>query len=215
MLVTGDNMRSELIKNSSNGVFDYGLLMSVLSHYKAPHRKITLLLKSKQIIRIKKGLYLLGNEYRQEPVNRELLANLIFGPSYVSQEYALQYYGLIPERVETVTSMTTKRKKSFSTPVGRFVYSYINAERFTTGIDWIELSPDTHVLMASPEKAIADTVAFQRSIKTIKHMKEHLIENLRMEEEALRSLDMKRAEKISLAYRHPTIALLYKTLRAL
>lgn len=60
----------------------------------------------------------------------EFIANLIFGPSYLSQEYVLQYYGLIPERVELITSMTTKRHKHFAPPIGDFRYQYISPKRF-------------------------------------------------------------------------------------
>ena len=85
--------------------------MSYLQHLKAPHRKIHSLLKSGALIRVKKGLYILGDAYREEPISLLLLGNLIYGPSYISQEYALQYHGLIPERVDLVTSMTCNRKK--------------------------------------------------------------------------------------------------------
>ena len=102
-----------LRKSCPTDVFDYNLLMSALKGYKAPHRKITSLLHSGSIIRIKKGLYTFSEVYRQQPIHRGLIANLLFGPSYVSLEYALSYYGFIPERVETVTSVTTKRNKSF------------------------------------------------------------------------------------------------------
>lgn len=86
--------------------------MAHLKNFKAPHRKITTLLQSGAIIRVKKGLYVLGTDYRHTPIHRGLLANLLFGPSYVSCEYALSYYGFIPERVVIVTSMTVKRKKN-------------------------------------------------------------------------------------------------------
>ena len=135
-------MRLDLDKWAEAGVLDYSALMSHLQNYKAPDRKLTTLLRSSALIRVKKGLYVLGDEYRQMPVSRELLANLIFGPSYISQEYALQYYGLIPERVETITSMTNKRKKEFDTPFGRFTYTYINTERFSEDLGFSLLEPN-------------------------------------------------------------------------
>ena len=113
--------------------FDYQALMSALSQYASPRDKVTALLRSGVIIRIKKGLYIFGRDYRREPFCRELLANLIYGPSYVSLEYALSYYGMIPERVETITSITSGRARSFVTPVGQFTYR--PTSHFSTGID--------------------------------------------------------------------------------
>lgn len=203
-----------LKKRAYAGILDYQTLMSQFCDYKAPHRKITELLRTKKLIRVKKGLYILGDEYRDEPIiNLMLLANMIYGPSYISQEYALQYYGFIPERVETVTSMTSKRNKAFDTPVGVFQYSYVNMQRFTVGIDWLELHDDAHVLIASPEKAIVDTMAKFQDIKDANALLEHLLENMRIDEDMLAELNLKRLEKINQAYKRPIIKLLYRTLK--
>ena len=83
-------------------------------------------MQSGAIIRVKKGLYIFGEDYRRSPIHRALLANLLFGPSYVSGEYALSHYSFIPEKVTTVTSMTVKRKKIFNTPAGVFSYDHIH-----------------------------------------------------------------------------------------
>jgi predicted transcriptional regulator of viral defense system len=84
-------------------IFDYQVLLDTLSGYRKPRDKITRLLAAGAIVRIKKGLYCFGDPFRKEPISREHLANLIYGPSYISIDYALSYYGLIPERVETIT----------------------------------------------------------------------------------------------------------------
>ncbi|MGD0626568.1 MAG: hypothetical protein ABSB32_17880 [Thermodesulfobacteriota bacterium] len=63
------------------------------------------MLRRKDIIRVKKGLYIFGETYARRPFSREVLANVIYGPSYVSLDYALHYHGLIPERVEAVISI--------------------------------------------------------------------------------------------------------------
>jgi len=203
----------ELRKLCPDEMFDYGMLMYVLRNYRAPHRKITTLLKSEQIIRVKKGLYIFGERYRAEPIQREILANLIYGPSYVSQEYALSYYGLIPERVEMVTSMTPKRNKLFHTPVGTFSYDYLRVDHYTIGVNWEPLDDKRHYLIACPEKALIDSVARYRNIKTIKDMTEHLLENLRIEIESLEELDEAQLQKIINVYNIPTTRLLLKTIK--
>ena|SRR3990167_5158090 len=195
------------------GVIDYGALLSCLHRYKAPHRKITTLLRSGQLIRIKKGLYILGEENRDAPINKELLANLIFGPSYVSQEYALQHYGLLLERVMMVTSMTTKRNKLFRTPIGEFRYTYLNTRRFTVGVNWLMLSNNIHVLIASPEKALADIITAYPDITTRSDMAIHLLDNMRLARSDLLNFDLLRLNEISNVYQQPVIAVLYKTLK--
>src|SRR5262245_31791812 len=115
----------EIRKSVVNEEIDYLLLTSLLKQYKRPRDKITQLLKSGALIRVKKGLYIFGSRYAKKPYILETLANLIYGPSYISLEYALAFYGMIPERVEVLTSVTNKRDKIFKTPVGLFTYRYL------------------------------------------------------------------------------------------
>jgi hypothetical protein len=69
--------------------FDYQILLDALREYSNPRDKISDLLDKGVIIRVKKGLYVFGVQYRRRPIVREILANLIYGPSYLSLEYAL------------------------------------------------------------------------------------------------------------------------------
>src|SRR5262249_36615340 len=159
---------------TSREIFDYGFLMSQLGDYQAPRDKITRLLRTGHIIRVKKGLYVFGENDRRSPVDRMLLANLLYGPSYISQRYALAFYGLIPERVQTVTSMTTQRHKYYETPFGLFEYLHLSQKRFTVGVDWIKINEAEHCLVASPEKALADLLEPERDLSTEKILLEHL-----------------------------------------
>ena len=93
-------------------VFDYQALLAALHNYAHSRDKITDLIAKNIIIRVKKGLYIFGDSYRLKPYSREILANLIYGPSCISLEYALHNHGLIPERSVALTSVTTKRLKS-------------------------------------------------------------------------------------------------------
>jgi len=194
-------------------ILDYNLLASCLSRYKAPNRKITALLQAGDIIRVKKGLYIFGEQHRRQPIHLGLLANIIFGPSYVSKEYALSFYGMIPERVEWITSMTSKRKKKFHTPLGVFSYDYLNPKRYTAGVDWQVTADEHHYFIASPEKALADLVFYYKEISNQNDMRLHLIENLRIDVDSLQSLNIKRMRKIALAYQSPVITLLLNTLQ--
>ena len=113
--------------------FDYVTLTGALKGYARPRAKITALLRRNAIIRVKKGLYVFGPEIRRRPFSLELLANMIYGPSYISMEYALAHYGLIPERVNEVTSASLERNKRFNAPVGRLSYQAIPEKAFWIG----------------------------------------------------------------------------------
>ncbi len=103
-------------------IFDYPMLMHHLREYKKPRDKVTQLLKDKSIIRLKKGVYIFGPTYQRNLISLEVLANVIYSPSYVSLEYALSKYGLIPERAYAITSVSLKRSKTFKTDMGLFIY---------------------------------------------------------------------------------------------
>lgn len=114
-------------------IFDYQTLLQVLDHYNAPRDRITGFLTTGEILRIRKGLYCFSQILRRSEISREYLANIIHGPSYVSLDYALSYYGLIPERVESVTSLTLARSRRFITPFGVFEYKQTSADRYRVG----------------------------------------------------------------------------------
>ena len=70
----------------------------------------------------------------KQTLSKELIANHLYVPSYISFENALSFYKLIPERVYSIRSMTTKRGKTFSTPLGNFEYISTAADYFEIGI---------------------------------------------------------------------------------
>lgn len=109
-------------------VFDYQLLANYLKELKKPRDKISALVAEGKIIRVKKGLYVFGEDWRRAPLNLEMVANLIYGPSCVSFEYALTHYGMIAERAIVITSLTIGDSKTFSTPLGTFEYRAIEQD---------------------------------------------------------------------------------------
>ena len=103
-------------------------LQSLMSNYKYPRNKVSALEKRGQIIRLKKGLYVVSDTISGKTLSRELIANHLYGPSYISFETALSIYGLIPETVYTVRSSTFKRGIRFANDVGNF--EYLTLEHF-------------------------------------------------------------------------------------
>jgi hypothetical protein len=179
--------------------FDYQTLLYYLRDYARPRDKIRALLKRAVITRVKKGLYVFGPEYSRGPFSRELLANLIYGPSYVSLDYALAYYGLIPERVETVTSVTCGKNRVFSTPAGRFTYWAIPLRAYSIGIDIMEVGERRSFLMATREKALADKICRDRGsdIRKAEDFEGYLLEHLRLDPRQLFKLRPKRLKEIA------------------
>lgn len=196
---------------------DYSFIMDCLKEYASPRTKLTQLLKSGDLIRIKKGLYLLGNRYKKHFYSYELLANIIYGPSYVSLEKALQIYGLIPEHVEIITSVTPKKSKEFKTPVAYFSYTHCTPQSYPLGITTYQTeNKNIHILMATPEKALYDILTLRRGkVKSVKEIREILTEDLRIDEEELHKLNKDKISEFLKIAPHSAIFFLEKWLRKL
>ncbi|HXB94912.1 MAG TPA: hypothetical protein VNU70_07130 [Puia sp.] len=133
-------------------------MIGLLKGYVNPNNKIHQLVKSGILERVTKGLYIAGSALPAERPDPFLLANQILGPSYVSVESALSYHGLIPERVYTITSMTTKASRRYTTPSGGFTYTRLSLPYYSFGIRSVQLTKQQTVMMASPEKALLDKI---------------------------------------------------------
>ena len=190
---------------------DYTCLMSALKDYAKPRQKISFWIKQGALIRVKKGLYVFGPADAQWPYSKELLANLIYGPSAISLSYALAHYGLIPERVETVTSITNNRNKQLQTPIGLFTYQYLSGTRYQAGIQLVSFGHAQSYLMAIPEKALCDYLYFVTKpvkIVSLQDMESFLFEDLRIDETMIMELSLMRIQEIAALYRSPIVDLL-------
>lgn len=195
--------------------FDYQALLGSLGAFAYPRDKITSLLRRGDIVRVKKGIYVFGAAHARRPYSREVLANMLYGPSYVSLDYALQYHGLIPEHVEAVTSMTTNRARRFATPLGLFIYRPATPAAYPLGVELVEIEGG-RFLLAAPEKALADRVRTDRGsgVDTIITMERYLLEDLRVDPTALALLDASRLELIAGAYGSRKLRLLHAVVRS-
>ncbi len=194
--------------------FDYNFLLSLLSDYRHPRDKISELLKTKVIIRVKKGIYVLGPVYHK-PYSLLVLANMIYGPSYISGDFALSHYGLIPEKVVTITSMTPKRKRTFATPVGFFSYEYLSMEKFSVGITWVSLDDDRSFLIASKEKALVDKIHKLEAFTSKMELKSYLVDGLRIDEEVLKFFALFRLKAIKDKFDDSNTEMLFSLIRDL
>jgi hypothetical protein len=169
------------------------IMMDLLRDYQRPYDKINELVKKGQLIPVKNGLYIPGPNTKTLKPEPFLVANHLRGPSYISLEAALSFWGFIPERVYEVTSVTTKTGKTYSTPLGKFSYFRAPLPYYAFGIKSVALTARQVVLMASPEKALCDKIVMTSGIwlRSAKQVREFLIDDLRIEEEQLRELNAK------------------------
>lgn len=191
---------AELRKRIPHEEFDYQQLLDCLGEYRQPRAKISALLKSGIVTRVKKGIYVFGRDYRRGPVSREILANLLYGPSYLSLDYALQLHGLISERVEELTSVCLGRSRAFDTPLGRFSYHRLSLSRYQGGILRSRLPDGRAYLLATPEKALIDKLHEGRGLglRSRAELREYLSDDLRIDFEDLGRLDAKLINEIAI-----------------
>ena len=177
---------------------DHMMLVERYKGYASPKSKITQMVKSGALIKIRRGLYL---ESEESNYSIKTLANLICYPSYISFEYALSFYHMIPERVEMVTSASFQKNKNkvFHTPVGTFCYFYLDPNLYHYGIDRLEENHQPFFI-ATREKALLDTLSKIKGLRSIKAMQSLLMDDLRINDSIFPELDWKEISRLSGLY---------------
>ena len=168
-----------------------GTIAACFDNLSSPSEKIRTLEKDGQLIRLKRGLYVVNSEVSGKSVNACLCANHIYGPSYVSQQWALRWYGLIPEQVYMMTSVTTKHTRMFENSLGRFTYEQVKPAYFAIGINRVE-EDGISFLMASREKALCDMILHNSYVpqQSIKGLWQYLEEDIRFDMDELATFDV-------------------------
>ena len=187
-------------------------LLPLLEDYVNPRAFLSRLVKTGELIRLKNGFYVVAEKIKKEPVPYPQIANLLYGPSYLSFEWALSFYGLIPEGVYVITSTSMVKSKSYQTPLGTFDYHSLSQDRYAIGIDQ-QANAAGNFLIATPEKALADLVhAKTRDVETAKEMLVDLIEARRIDEENLKQFNKTHLWDIAESYRSQPVHLLVNAL---
>lgn len=170
---------------------DYATILTAFANYKSPKDKVAGLVKSGDLIRLKKGLFVVAPKIHNRPLSKELIANHLYGLSYFSLESALSFYGLIPERVHSFRSVTLKRAKHFSTPIATFDYVTVPNIYFSIGIRQEIISNQYAFLIASPEKALCDMIVTTPGLRlqSVKAMQNYLEEDLRIDFSIIETYD--------------------------
>jgi hypothetical protein len=164
-------------------------------------------LQSGEIIRIHRGLYCLATKYLRRKLDPLVLAQRIYGPSYISLETALSYHSWIPEAVYAITSTSMDRSREFETPLGHFSFTRIPQKVFYTEITRVEkggagksepgFDTGKSFLLASPLKALADYVYAHR-LDWISASP--VIESLRIDESSLAGIKVETFERLLANY---------------
>ena len=168
-------------------------------------------LAKKELLALRRGLYVLAQPYSQQLWSLPYLANRIMPFSYVSLESALAYHGLIPERVTHTYSITLfGRNHQFETTLGDFIYYHIplKSYEYFTGV-LQEAVNQQHFFMATPLRALADWVY----VRKINEVNVHYLQyNLRVEQEDINKFKKEEIEALLNVYRSQRVLQFLNTL---
>lgn len=189
----------------------YEMLLDDYSNYKNPDHKIKRTVKEGNLIKITRGLYETNKQ-----IPGYLLANAIYGPSYLSFDFALSYYGLIPEGVHVFTSATFKKEKikKYKNYYGIFQYRDIPQDAFPFEIDVMEEQGYSYKI-ATAEKAVCDKLYSMKPRRNQKEIKKLLFDELRIDEEEFNNLNFKVLLQLCDLYRCTNLKLLRKVVEKL
>lgn len=187
----------------------YNMIIHELHDYINPKTKLGRLVKEGVYTPVIRGLY------ETDPNTAGyLLAGSIYGPSYLSFDFALSYYGMIPEIVHTVTCATynKKKKRIYETEFGNFIYRDVPVKAYPIGII-IKNEGDYSFQIATKEKALSDKLYSMKPISNQKELETVLVDDLRIDMDEVIKLDENDLREISEAYHSTNVSLLYRLVK--
>ncbi|HNE50807.1 MAG: hypothetical protein U0T31_05035 [Chitinophagales bacterium] len=209
---------SRKVKEYTAAPISHHIVAEMLPEYNRPNDKISELVRAGELLSVRRGLFVPGPESDLPVPNTFLIANHLRGPSYVSLESAMYYWGMIPERVHEISSVTLKTSKKYTTPLGRFRFLHLAAPYYSFGIESVQLAPQQMALIASREKAICDKIILTAGVllRSIRQTQDFLLDDMRIDETTLRSLHVSTIHSwITDAPKKNSLEMLVKTLEQL
>ena len=190
-------------------IYDFQNLRIKYKEYSNIYQKINNECKKGILVKIKRGLYT-DDLYN----DKEVIANICYNPSYISFEYALSYYGVIPEFVSTFTSATfgKKNNKIYHMKDSTFDYRSVPDEVFPMGILIMKNSKDISYKIASKEKALCDLLYSKYPVRSIKDLKTLLFEDMRIDENEFLKMNFEFIKEIAPLYHSNSLNVLIKYL---
>lgn len=194
------------------------VLLGLLRGYSRPYDKIMEMVNQGILVQLKRGLYMTSQLVSPKTPEPFLIANHLYGPSYISLDSALFHWGLIPERVFEISSVTPKISKRCMAQNTVYSFTHLPIAYYSLGIQSLSLTTTQTVLIASPEKALCDKLITTAGInlRSRRQALAFLVEDLRIEKDQLRELNT--TEMISwlpVCPKRKSIQLLIETLSAL
>lgn len=185
------------------------MLIEKYKDYVDPKGKIGRDVKNKKIFKVTKGLY-----ETNKNISGSYLASYIYGPSYLSFDYALAYYGLIPEAVYSFTSATfnKQKKKSYSNVFGNFYYQDIPIKVYPYGVI-AKIENGYLYQIATAEKALCDKLYSISPVGSIKALKALLFEDLRIDKDGFENLNRNDLLELATLYNSTNLNLLIKLIK--
>lgn len=185
------------------------ILKNELKEYRNPNAKIRRLVEEGKLIPIIRGLYETDGS-----IPGYCLASIIYGPSYLSFEFALAYYSLIPEAVYTFTSATfeKKKEKQYSTPFGNFTYRDVPSKAYPAGV-LLQTENGYGYKIATAEKAICDQLYKISPVDNQKELQELLFDDLRIDRDDFFALNLDNLYALAGLYNTKNHKLLQRTIK--
>ena len=184
------------------------MLLEKYRDYTNPQNKIKRLKDKGEIFYLTRGLY-----ETDKNTSGHCLAGAIYGPSYLSFDYALSHYGLIPEAVYAFTSATFEKKKAkkHENHFGTFLYRDIPSEAYPFGIT-IKEENSYFYQIADPEKALCDKLYTMPPVTSCRELEKMLFEDLRIDADEFEKLNFGNIMQIGNKYHCNNLKYLMKYL---
>lgn len=204
----------QLLKKFAHTPVTHQTLLRELVDYNRPNDKISSWINKGVLTPLSRGIYVISKELFGVSPEKVVVANILYGPSYISLEYALSYYGAIPERVEEVTSVTNMRSTIKKTILGVFSYTHIPQKWFSKGIRNIKTDSGQYFYIGTPEKVLCDTVICSKKL-LFRSQKDafNWLNDMRIDDDYILSLDLKELEnQIDIAPKSESLKLLFNAI---
>jgi predicted transcriptional regulator of viral defense system len=181
-------------------LFESSLLLAGDTRPADVRKQLSRWTKAGRLYQLRRGLYTLAPPNQKAKAHPFLIANRLMRSSYVSGLSALAHYGLIPEHVPVVNSVTTLRPARWDTPLGRYEFRHVKLELFF-GYKKLELGGGQEAFVATPEKALLDLIYLQTGGDSPNYVHELRLQNLERlnEDELQRQADQANSPKLQRA----------------
>lgn len=167
-------------------VFETSLLLAGDADPANARRQLSRWTKAGRLYQLRRGLYALAPPFQKAKPHPFLIANRMVRASYISLQAALAHYGLIPEYVPVVTSVTTARPGRWETPLGVYEFRHVKTD-LLVGYRLTDLGGGQKAFVATPEKALLDLIYLQPGGDSPDYLRELRLQNLdRLDVEELR-----------------------------